>query len=109
MEDLIVIILIGTLLIIMGIMNIKGNISTLHRYHRKRVAPEDIKPFGRLCGIGSIVAGAGLVFKGVFSFVSQSTCNHTLDTIGTVFLIASLAIGIGLMLFAIIKYNKGIF
>ena len=109
MTDLIILALIGTALMIMGVLNIKGNISTLHRYHRKRVAPEDVKPFGRLCGIGSVIAGDGLVIKGVFSFVSQSICNQTLDLVGTIFLIVSLAIGIGLMLFAMIKYNKGIF
>ena len=109
MIDFIVMLAVGSLLMIMGVMNIKGNISTLHRYHRKRVAPEDVKPFGKLVGIGSIIAGDGIVVKGIFSFVSQSTCNHTLDTVGTVILIASLVVGIGLMLFATIKYNKGIF
>ena len=109
MTDLIVSLAIGTLLMIMGVLNIKGNVSMLHKYHTKRVAPEDVKPFGKLVGIGSIIAGNGLVIKSAFSFLSQSLCNHTLDTVGTVFLIASLVVGIGLMLFAMIKYNKGIF
>ena len=109
MTDLIVSLAIGTLLMIMGVLNIKGNVSMLHKYHTKRVAPEDIKPFGKLVGIGSIIAGDGLVIKGVFSFISQSTCSHALDVVGTVFLIANLVVGIGLILFAIIKYNKGLF
>ena len=109
MTDLIVSLAIGIVLMIMGVFNIKGNVSMLHKYHTKRVVPEDIKPFGKLVGIGSIIAGIGLVFKGVFSFVAQSNCNHTFDTVGTVLLIASLVVSIGLILFAMIKYNKGIF
>ena len=109
MTDLIFSLAVGTLLIIMGVLNIKGNVSMLHKYHTKRVAPEDIKPFGKLVGIGSIIAGDGLILKGLFSFISQSTCSHTLDAVGTALLIASLVIGIGLILFAMIKYNKGLF
>ena len=109
MTDLIVSLAIGIVLMIMGVFNIKGNVSMLHKYHTKRVAPEDIKPFGKLVGIGSIIAGDGLVMKSLFSFISQSLCNHTLDAVGTALLIASLVIGIGLILFAMIKYNKGIF
>ena len=109
MTDLIFSLAVGTFLIIMGVLNIKGNVSMLHKYHTKRVAPEDIKPFGKLVGIGSIIAGDGLILKSLFSFRSQSTCNHTLDAVGTALLIASLVIGIGLILFAMIKYNKGLF
>ena len=109
MTDLIVSLAIGIVLMIMGVFNIKGNVSMLHKYHTKRVSPEDVKPFGKLVGIGSIIAGIGLIFKGVFSFVAQSTCSNTFDTVGTVFLIASLVVGLGLILLAMIKYNKGIF
>ena len=48
---------LGILIIIIGIVNMTGNISTLHSYHRHRVRPEDIKPFGRLVGLGTLLIG----------------------------------------------------
>ena len=109
MTDLIVSLAIGIVLIIFGIINTKGNVNMLHKYHTKRVAPENIKPFGKLVGIGSIISGTGIAINSIFCFVSQSTCNHTIETVGTAILIASLVVGIGMILFAMIKYNKGIF
>ena len=49
--------LVGAVLVGMGIYNIKGNISSLHSYHRSRVKEEDRLPFGRLVGIGNITMG----------------------------------------------------
>ena len=37
MEEFMIQIIIGLVLIIIGIFNMKGNISLLHSYHRKRV------------------------------------------------------------------------
>ena len=42
MGELILQIIIGLSLIILGIINMKGNISMLHSYHRKRVKKEDV-------------------------------------------------------------------
>ena len=47
MGELILQIIIGFSLIILGIINMKGNISMLHSYHRKRVKKEDIIPYGK--------------------------------------------------------------
>ena len=109
MDKLIVTAIIGIVLIIIGILNIKGNISTLHIYHRKRVSQQDVKPFGRLVGTGTIICGIAIATMGVLSYFSQTACNHTLETVGMVLLCSGLAIGIGIMIFAMIKYNKGIF
>ena len=45
--------IIGAVLLVIGILNMKGNISTIHRYHRHRVKEEDVLPFGRLMGAGT--------------------------------------------------------
>ena len=45
MGEFIIQIIIGLIIIIIGILNMKGNISLLHSYHRKRVKKEDIIPF----------------------------------------------------------------
>lgn len=47
MGEFIIQIIIGLIIIIIGILNMKGNISLLHSYHRKRVKKEDIIPFGK--------------------------------------------------------------
>ena len=53
MGEFIIQIIIGLIIIIIGILNMKGNISLLHSYHRKRVKKEDIIPFGKKVGIKS--------------------------------------------------------
>ena len=55
MEEFMIQIIIGLVLIIIGILNMKGKISLLHSYHRKRVKKEYIIPFGKNVGIGSII------------------------------------------------------
>ena len=45
MFEFIIQIVIGTIFIAIGISNMKGNISLLHSYHRKRVKEEDIISF----------------------------------------------------------------
>ena len=57
MGEFIIQIRIGLIIIIRGILNMKGNISLLHYYHRKRVKKEDIIPFGKKVGIGNIIIG----------------------------------------------------
>ena len=46
MFDLIMALVIGIILILIGILNTKGNISMLHSYHRHCVSEKDIIPFG---------------------------------------------------------------
>ncbi len=109
MEKLIIPVILGVALIIMGIVNMTGNISTLRRHHRKRVAPEDVKPFGRLVGIGTVIIGICIALMGVFDHVAQTTNNPSLSSVGMIVLPVGLLFGTGIMIFAMIKYNKGIF
>jgi hypothetical protein len=51
--------LVGIVCIVLGISNMKGNISSLHSYHRSRVSEEDRIPFGKKVGLGTIIIGAG--------------------------------------------------
>ena len=53
MPEFIITLLLGIVCIVLGTLNMKGNISTLHWYHRKRVAEENRLPFGRLVGLGN--------------------------------------------------------
>ena len=87
-------IILGIILIGIGILNMKGNISSLHKYHRNRVKEEDVLPFGRMVGIGTIIVGISLI---VSSFLGEFV------------LMIGLVIGLIPILYAMFKYNKGIF
>ena len=109
MKTLIPAIILGIILIVIGILNTRGNISALHSYHRKRVSEEDILPFGKLVGIGNIIIGIAIMIYGGMIYVSELTVNPILDTVANVLLIAGLVIGLGISFYAMKKYNKGIF
>ena len=108
MENLVAVAL-GVLCIILGILNLKGNISSLHSYHRHRVSEEDKPKFARLIGIGTIIDGASFVAMGALSFLSEELQNGTYMTVGSVALAVGLVVGLGISFYAMIKYNKGIF
>ncbi|MBR2151900.1 MAG: hypothetical protein IJ944_01270 [Clostridia bacterium] len=109
MENIIIPFIIGVICIIIGISNMKGNISTLHSYHRKRVSEEDRIPFGKKVGLGMIICGGGIIVNGIFSAVSTFTEKQIYLTIGMVIMIICLAMGLAISFWAMMKYNKGIF
>ena len=44
--------ILGIFLSVLGIVNIMGNISTIHAYNRRRVKEEDVPKYGRAVGAG---------------------------------------------------------
>ncbi|MBO5421734.1 MAG: hypothetical protein J6A67_07310 [Clostridia bacterium] len=102
-------ILVGLLLIVLGIVNMTGNVSTLHSYHRQRVTEENRKPFGKMVGLGTLIAGLGIVAVGVTIFLAEKLQNEVFVTLGIVLLPTFLIPGIVLMVIAMKKYNGGIF
>ena len=87
----------------------KGNITSLHSYHRKRVTEEDRIPFGKKVGLGTIIIGCGVIILSIMSMVTYFTNINAFTTIGYVFLILSIVVGLAISFYAMIKYNKGIF
>ena len=55
MAGFIVSIIVGVVCIVLGISNMRGNISSLHAYHRAKVSEEDRIPFGKRVGLGAVV------------------------------------------------------
>ena len=84
MGEFITQIVIGLVLIIIGIFNMKGNISLLHSYHRKRVKEEDIKPFGKKVGTGSIIIGITIILAGLFTIFNYANISNVILVIGIV-------------------------
>ena len=67
MENIVLLIL-GVFISVMGIVNIKGNISTIHSYNRRRVKEEDIPKYGKVVGTGTLIIGISLVLGLLFRF-----------------------------------------
>ena len=101
--------MVGVLCIVLGSLNMKGNLSSLHFYHRHRVLEEDRIPFGKKVGFGTVVIGCAIAVFGILSAITLFTENQAFILVGTVILIVGLAVGLGISFYAMIKYNKGIF
>ena len=109
MEMLISLLALGVIIAILGIINMTGNVSTIHWYHRKRVTEENRKPFGKLVGLGTLVIGLAVIVFGILYFIYEQTQLKVILIIGVVELIVSILVGIIVSFYAMKKYNGGIF
>lgn len=95
-------ILLGIIITAFGVFNFRGNIASIHWYNRRKVTKENQKPYCRLMGIGTVIIGAGItVFAVLQSFMEIAFIEYMMTSV--------IVIGLGIMLVAQIKYNKGIF
>ncbi len=101
--------IVGVVCIVLGISNRKGNINSLHSYHRERVSEEDRLPFGKAVGLGTIIIGVSLIVNAVLTAVAILTDITALTFVGIVIMGIGLAVGIIIAFGAMKKYNKGIF
>ena len=102
-------IFVGIISVIIGILNTKGNIASLHWYHRQRVTEENKIPFGKLVGSGTIIIGASIIMFGLLSLATKLLRIELFEIIGSILVIIGLVVGLGLSFYAMFKYNKGIF
>ena len=100
MENIMLLIL-GVFISVMGIVNIKGNISTIHSYNRRKVKEEDIPKYGKAVGTGTLIMGIAFVLGYITSFWSE--------VIMAWIILPAVIVGLGFMLYGQFKYNKGIF
>ena len=100
---------LGLLVCVLGIINMTGNISSLHWYHRQRVTEENRKPFGKLVGIGTLIIGLAMIIFGVLFLIFDQTQLGVLVIIGTVELMVGIIVGMVVCFYAMKKYNGGIF
>ena len=101
--------LVGVVCIVLGISNMRGNISTLHFYHRHRVSEENRIPFGKQVGLGTMILGISIIIFSILSTLTLYTENNIFILIGTAALIVGIVAGLIISFKAMIKYNKGIF
>ncbi|MGN1002727.1 MAG: hypothetical protein ACI4PC_08135 [Oscillospiraceae bacterium] len=100
MENLLLLVL-GLFISALGILNIRGNISSIHSYNRRKVREEDIPKYGRAVGTGTLVMGLSLVAAFFAAFRNE--------TVMACILLPGFAVGIGFILYGQFKYNKGLF
>ncbi|MBR2891461.1 MAG: hypothetical protein IKC22_03675 [Bacilli bacterium] len=100
---------LGILVSILGIINMTGNISSLHWYHRKRVTEENRKPFGKLVGLGTLIIGLSMIVFGILFLIFEQTQLQAFVIIGVIELIVSIIVGMFVSFYAMKKYNGGIF
>ena len=109
MPAFIVTLIVGVICIVLGALNMRGNISSIHSYHRHRVKEEDVIPFGKGVGLGTVIIGVAIIIFSVLSAITLYTDNQVFILVGVVILIAGIIIGLVVSFCAMIKYNKGIF
>ena len=100
---------LGILVFILGIINMTGNISSLHWYHRQRVTEENRKPFGKLVGLGTLIIGLSMIVFGILFLIFEQTQLQAFVVIGVIELIVSIIVGMIVSFYAMKKYNGGIF
>ena len=91
----------GLLISAIGIINIKGNIRTVHSYNRKKVKEEDIPKYGKVIGTGTLIIGVAIAISALASFLGKALEN--------IIILPAMVIGFGFILYGQIKYNGGLF
>lgn len=93
---------IGTIIAVLGIFNLRGNIGSIHWYNRRKVSKEDQLPYCRCVGLGTLLIGAAMIISGFLQALVSVEA-------GAVVILIGIIIGLVLILYAQFKYNKGIF
>ncbi len=94
--------IVGIVLVVIGCVNMTGNISTIHAYNRRKVTEEDAPKYGKAVGMGTVVIGGAVLAAFALELLGLSAAVPFV-------LLPAVAVGLGLILYAQFKYNKGIF
>lgn len=99
--DNIAMLIFGLFVSALGIVNIMGNISTIHSYNRRKVREEDVPKYGKAVGTGTLIIGASFVVGFAVSFISE--------LLMAIIILPAVIVGLGFILYGQFKYNHGIF
>ena len=70
--DNVMLLILGIFIAVIGMVNIKGNISTVHSYNRRKVKEEDIPKYGKTVGTGTIIIGISLIIAFFVTFWNEA-------------------------------------
>lgn len=93
--------ILGIFLSVIGIVNICGNVSTIHSYNRRNVREEDIPKYGKAVGTGTLIIGISLASAYLITLWNEA--------ITDAIILPAITIGLAFILYGQIKYNHGIF
>lgn len=99
--DNFLLLILGLFISMLGITNIKGNISTIHSYNKQKVTEDDIPKYGKVIGTGTLIMGISFVVGYIALFWSEIAM--------AVIILTAVVVGLGIILYGQFKYNKGIF
>ena len=99
--DNLALLIFGLLLSVMGIVNMTGDIGTIHSYNRRKIREEDIPKYGKAVGAGTLIIGVSLVIAFIATFWKEELVAFIL--------LPAIVVGLALILYAQFKYNRGIF
>lgn len=71
--DNIALLILGIFISVIGIVNMTGNISTIHSYNRRRVKEEDVLKYGRAVGTGTLIIGVSLISTRIACFIPKQS------------------------------------
>lgn len=100
---------VGVLLIILGVICMKGNVSLVHWYHKYRVTDENQKKFAMLVGIGILIIGLSVIAYNAFFIIGKIMQHKIFSFASTLTLSLGIVIGLMICFYAMLKYNGGIF
>ena len=80
----------------------KGNVSSIHSYHLRRIQEENLKDYAKTMGTGMLIIGLGCLMN------LLARLFH-LFLLGKIGVVIGLVVGIVMMIYAQMKYNHGIF
>ena len=99
--DNLMLLILGLFISAIGMTNIKGNISTIHSYNRRKVKEDDVPKYGKVVGTGTLIMGVSCILAFILSFWSELLMD--------ILLLLAVVIGLGFILYGQFKYNKGLF
>ena len=92
--------LVGLMCVVLGLLLWKKQkITLLHDYHYQNVSEENKSVFCKLCGLGLVLIGAGILVSAVVMALTESLWSF----LGV---IAGFILGLGFLIYAGKKYNK---
>lgn len=97
----IVLLLLGIAISSIGIVNIKGNVSTVHAYNRRKVSDDDIPKYAKTIGTGTLIMGLSIILAFIVSLWNEDWMTYVVAP--------GLVIGLLIILYGQFKYNHGIF
>ena len=100
--EYIFLLIFGICITILGIFNLKGNISSIHWYNRLKITEKNRKKYGKSMGIGSLIIGICMTITAILQMIFYNENIWYITVIGII-------IGLIFMIYGQIKYIRGIF